>query len=147
MKNFIVSCLFVLVTVLGYAQDWGRLPIPEADRELLWNLERVMRMPEGTHKIYNGEGNTSFDVLYTIRCKKNEWVIYQGGMESTFDALYTVTLSSSTFSSAGQRIYKIYKGGMKSSFDILYTMEYSDRGLKVYKGDTFHSNLIYSYQR
>ena len=99
-----------------------------------------MNMPEGTHRIYNGKGSTIFDVVYTIRCRKGEWVVYNGGMESVFDALYTVTAD-------GKGTYTIYKGGMKSVFDILYRLEYTDRGMKLYKGDSFSVNPIYTYER
>ncbi len=101
-----------------------------------------MNLPEGTHKIYNGKGNTVFDVLYTIRCKKDEWTVYKGGTTSVFDALYTITLSDK-----GSYTYRIYKGGTKSVFDILYSIEYGRDGMKIYKGDSFSVNLLYSYTR
>ncbi len=81
-------------------------------------------------------------MLYTIRCKKDEWTVYKGGTTSVFDALYTITLSDK-----GSYTYRIYKGGTKSVFDILYSIEYGRDGMKIYKGDSFSVNLLYSYAR
>ena len=138
--RLVMSLMFTVAAITLSAQEWGRLPIPKADRELIYNVVRIMNMPEGKHCIYNGKGNTMFDVVYTIRCRKNEWVVYEGGMESMLDALYTIT-------SDGKGTYTIYKGGMKTMFDILYRMEYTDRGMKLYKGDSFSVNPIYTYER
>ena len=66
----------------------------------------------------------------------------QGRNESVFDALYTITLTDK-----GSYTYKIYKGGTKSVFDILYSIEYGRDGMKIYKGDSFSVNLLYSYTR
>lgn len=140
IRRILLSVIFVVSAAVAAAQDWGRLPIPKADRELIYNVVKIMNMPEGTHRIYNGKGSTIFDVVYTIRCRKGEWVVYNGGMESVFDALYTVTAD-------GKGTYTIYKGGMKSVFDILYRLEYTDRGMKLYKGDSFSVNPIYTYER
>lgn len=144
LKTLIVSVVLPLVLAVtaatAEAQDWGRLPVPKADRELIYNVVMIMNMPEGVHRIYNGKGSTVFDVVYTIRCRKNEWVVYEGGMESMLDALYTIT-------SDGKGTCTIYKGGMKCRFDILYMVEYTDRGMKLYKGDSFGVNPIYTYER
>ncbi len=93
MKKFLFLIVSLVLAISVSAQNWRKLPIPEADRDLICNLVRIMNLPEGTHKIYNGKGNTVFDVLYTIRCKKDEWTVYKGGTTSVFDALYTITLS------------------------------------------------------
>jgi len=142
MKKLLISILSLVWAVSLSAQEWRKLPIPEADRDLICNLVRIMNMPQGTHKIYNGKGNTVFDVIYTIRCKKDEWTVYEGGTASVFDALYTITLSDK-----GAYTYRIYKGGTKSVFDILYSIEYGRDGMKIYKGDSLGVNLLYSYTR
>lgn len=142
MKKILILAATALLATTALAQDWRKLPIPEKDRDLICNLSRIMAMPQGTHKIYNGKGNTVFDVLYTIRCRKNEWTVYKGGTQSVFDALYTITVSDE-----GKHTYKLYKGGSKSMFDILYSIEYGRDGIRIYKGDSFGTNLIYSYER
>lgn len=142
MKRILLIMLFAAFALSAAAQERRKSPIPEADRDLICNLSRIMSMPQGVHKIYNGKGNTVFDVLYTIRCKKNEWTVYKGGTQSVFDALYTVTLSD-----GGTHTYKIYKGGTKSVFDILYSIEYERDRIKIYKGDSFGVHLLYSYER
>ncbi len=142
MKKILFLIVSLVLAISVSAQNWRKLPIPEADRDLICNLVRIMNLPEGTHKIYNGKGNTVFDVLYTIRCKKDEWTVYKGGTTSVFDALYTITLSDK-----GSYTYRIYKGGTKSVFDILYSIEYGRDGMKIYKGDSFSVNLLYSYTR
>ena len=74
VETLIVSVVLPLVLAVtaatAAAQDWGRLPVPKADRELIYNVVTIMNMPEGVHRIYNGKGSTMFDVVYTIRCRK-----------------------------------------------------------------------------
>ncbi len=71
----------------------GLSAIPDADEELLGNLGRLMYLPQGTHKIYNGRGNSLFDVRYTIEVTADTWKVYKGGSQSMFDVCYTVVRS------------------------------------------------------
>lgn len=112
--------------------------ISRMDRELRGYLNHIMRLPEGTHKIYNGQGSTVFDVLYTIEISDNKRVIYKGGTKSSFDILFAIEHTGN--------LCKIYKGS-NSPFNIIYTIETSDNGFKVYKGNTSAFGMLYSYER
>lgn len=116
----------------------GRSVMPSFDRELFGNLIGIMRLPKGTHKIYNGTGSTMFDVLYTIEVTDDKRTVYKGGMKSVFDILYSIERSGN--------IYRIYKGGT-SRFDVIYTIEKDRDGFKVYKGDSRFWGLLYSYEK
>lgn len=139
MRRFI---LFMAVAILfpftGMAQHGREHGIPEHDKELLYNVSRIMQMPEGTHKLYNGRGSSVFDVLYTIKVTDTKWTVYKGGTESVFDILYSVERKSDG--------YKIYKGDSDSVFNIIYTVRETRDGFEVYKGDSVF-DMVYSYRR
>lgn len=138
MKRTILIVLLLFAGWTTSAQS-GLGVIPDGDRELLANLGRIMMMPQGTHKIYNGRGSGVFDVLYTIDVTDDTWKVYTGGTKSMFDVLYTVVRSSEG--------YKVYKGDSNSMFNIIYTVKNTRDGIEVYKGDsTFSSDLIYTYE-
>lgn len=137
MKKYLLLALFPLFGLAASAQDNGE-NTPTGDKELFGYIHSIMRMPNGTHKIYNGKGTSVFDVQYTIEADDNKWVVYKGGTKSYFDILYTVERSSDGC--------KIYKGSSNSVFNILYTIKRTDKGFKVYKGNSFF-DLIYSYER
>lgn len=132
--------LMLLAAWTAAAQDWMGM-IPEADRELLTNLGQVMYLPQGTHKIYNGQGNTVFDVLYTIDVADGTWKVYKGGTKSTFDALYSIVRDTEG--------YKVYKGDSNSMFNILYMLKTTPDRIEVYKGGDsgVFPKLLYSYER
>lgn len=139
MRNILLIILFSLSAITLSAQD-NKQGIPDADKELLSNIHRIMLLPEGTHKIYNGTGNTVFDVLYTIEISKNKWVVYKGGTQNYFDIIYSVEHSDGK--------YKIYKGSSDSVFNVIYTIKETGKGFEIYKGDSVAPyDLLYSYER
>lgn len=140
MKKYLLFIFFSILTYSVSAQHGQGLDkIPEVDKELLSNLYHMMRLPEGTHKIYNGEGRTTFDVLYTIVISKDKWIVYKGGTQISFDILYSVVYKDNE--------YRVCKGDPNFRSNILYTVKLKDRGLEVYKGDSTFSGLIYTYER
>lgn len=137
MKKVIIYLLFLLFSVTTFAQNGLNL-IPDKDKGLLSNLYHIMHLPGGTHKIYNGQGNSVFDVLYTIEVSKDKWIVYEGGTKGLLNMLYSVVFSDNT--------YRVHKGDPMSLLNIIYKVKLTDDGIEVYKGDSSF-DIIYSYER
>ncbi len=138
MRKSFFLILLLLCGVVLQAQEHDLIPSP--DRDLFARISRIIHLPQGTHKIYNGKGSSVFDVLYTIVAAPASWTVYKGGTKSVFDILYSVKRSGNN--------YLIYKGSSDSSFNILYTIKLTGRGYEIYKGNsTFSFDLLYSYER
>lgn len=135
-RLFVLSVVLLMLAIPATGRASSE--IPDKDQELFMRLYRIMQLPKGTHKIYNGQGNTTFDVLYTIQVGENRRIVYKGGTKSVFDILYSIERSG--------KVYRIHQGDPDSVFNILYTIKLTGKGFEIYKGDS-NFNLIYTYER